>query len=34
VLDGGRMINLKTSRNQILGAVVMGVGMALLEETI
>ena len=28
------MINLKTSRNQILGAVVMGIGMALLEETI
>lgn len=34
VIDGGRMINLKTSRNQILGAVVMGIGMALLEETI
>src|SRR5258708_40146012 len=34
VLDGGRMINLKTSRNQILGAVVMGIGMALFEETI
>jgi xanthine dehydrogenase YagR molybdenum-binding subunit len=34
VIDGGRMINLKTSRNQILGAVVMGIGMALFEETI
>ena len=34
VLDGGRMINLKTSRNQILGAAVMGIGMALFEETI
>jgi xanthine dehydrogenase YagR molybdenum-binding subunit len=34
VIDGGRMINLKTSRNQILGAVVMGIGMAMLEETI
>jgi xanthine dehydrogenase YagR molybdenum-binding subunit len=34
VIDGGRMINLKTSRNQILGAVVMGVGMAMLEETV
>lgn len=28
------MINQKTARNQILGAVVMGVGMGLLEETI
>jgi xanthine dehydrogenase YagR molybdenum-binding subunit len=26
VIDGGRMINMKTSRNQILGAIVMGVG--------
>jgi xanthine dehydrogenase YagR molybdenum-binding subunit len=34
VIDGGRMINLKTSRNQILGAIVMGIGMAMLEETI
>jgi xanthine dehydrogenase YagR molybdenum-binding subunit len=34
VIDGGRMINLKTSRNQMLGAVVMGIGMALFEETI
>ena len=34
VIDGGRMINRKTSRNQILGAVVMGIGMALFEETI
>ena len=34
VIDGGRMINLKTSRNQMLGAAAMGIGMALLEETI
>jgi xanthine dehydrogenase YagR molybdenum-binding subunit len=34
VIDGGRMINAKTARNQILGAVVMGVGMGMLEETI
>jgi xanthine dehydrogenase YagR molybdenum-binding subunit len=34
VMDGGRMINQKTARNQILGGVVMGIGMALLEETI
>jgi xanthine dehydrogenase YagR molybdenum-binding subunit len=34
VIDGGRMINRKTAANQILGAVVMGVGMGMLEETI
>jgi len=34
VIDGGRMINLKTARNQIIGSVVMGIGMGLLEETI
>ena len=34
VIDGGRMINHKTARNQILGAVVMGVGMGMLEETV
>lgn len=34
VIDGGRMINTKTARNQIQGSVTMGVGMALLEETI
>jgi xanthine dehydrogenase YagR molybdenum-binding subunit len=34
VVDGGRMINAKTARNQILGAVVMGIGMGLFEETI
>jgi xanthine dehydrogenase YagR molybdenum-binding subunit len=34
VIDGGRMINLKTARNQIQGAVVMGIGMGLFEETI
>jgi len=34
VMDGGRMINLKTARNQIIGGVVMGIGMALFEETI
>ena len=34
VIDGGRIINLKTATNQILGAVVMGVGMGMLEETI
>jgi len=34
VIDAGRIINHRTGRNQILGAVVMGVGMALFEETI
>ncbi len=34
VIDGGRIINRKTATNQILGAVVMGIGMGMLEETI
>ena len=34
VIDGGRIINPKAAANQVLGAVVMGVGMGLLEETI
>jgi xanthine dehydrogenase YagR molybdenum-binding subunit len=34
VIDGGRMINSKTARNQILGGVVMGIGMGLFEATI
>ncbi len=34
VIDAGRMINPRAARNQIEGAVVMGVGMALLEETL
>ena len=34
VIDGGRMINAKTARNQILGAVVMGVGMGMLEGAV
>jgi xanthine dehydrogenase YagR molybdenum-binding subunit len=33
VIDAGRIINPLTGRNQIEGAVVMGVGMALFEET-
>jgi xanthine dehydrogenase YagR molybdenum-binding subunit len=33
VIDAGRILNLKPARNQIEGAVVMGVGMALFEET-
>jgi xanthine dehydrogenase YagR molybdenum-binding subunit len=34
VIDGGRIINPKAAANQISGAVVMGVGMGMLEETI
>lgn len=33
VIDGGRVINHKMAANQIEGAVVMGVGMALFEHT-
>ena len=33
VIDGGKIINRKAATNQIMGAVVMGVGMGLLEET-
>jgi xanthine dehydrogenase YagR molybdenum-binding subunit len=34
VIDGGRIINPKAAANQIAGAVVMGVGMGMLEETV
>lgn len=34
VIDGGRIVNPKTARNQIEGAVVMGIGMGLFEETL
>jgi xanthine dehydrogenase YagR molybdenum-binding subunit len=34
VIDGGRIINRKTASSQMLGAVVMGVGMALMEQTV
>jgi xanthine dehydrogenase YagR molybdenum-binding subunit len=34
VVDAGCMINAKAARNQILGGVVMGIGMALLEESV
>jgi len=34
VIDAGRIINPQAAANQIAGAVVMGVGMGLLEETI
>ncbi len=34
VVDGGRIINKRTATNQMAGAVVMGIGMGLLEQTI
>jgi xanthine dehydrogenase YagR molybdenum-binding subunit len=34
VIDGGRILNPLAGRNQIEGAVVMGIGMALFEQTI
>ncbi|MGC2160325.1 MAG: xanthine dehydrogenase family protein molybdopterin-binding subunit [Silvibacterium sp.] len=34
VMDAGQIITEKPARNQILGAVVMGLGMGMLEETI
>lgn len=34
VIDAGRIINRKAGRNQILGAMVMGIGMGIFEETI
>jgi len=34
VMDCGRVVNLKTGRSQILGGIVMGIGMALEEETV
>jgi xanthine dehydrogenase YagR molybdenum-binding subunit len=34
VIDGGRIINQATARNQCAGAIVMGLGMGLLEQTI
>ena len=33
VIDGGRIINKQTATNQIAGAIVMGVGMGLMEAT-
>jgi xanthine dehydrogenase YagR molybdenum-binding subunit len=34
VIDAGKIINKKAGTNQILGAVVMGIGMGLFEETL
>jgi CO/xanthine dehydrogenase Mo-binding subunit len=32
-VDGGRVLNEKTARSQIMGAAIMGIGMTLLEDT-
>ncbi|MEU9286233.1 xanthine dehydrogenase family protein molybdopterin-binding subunit [Streptomyces sp. NPDC048275] len=34
VIDGGRILNEKTARSQIIGGAVGGIGMALFEETV
>jgi xanthine dehydrogenase YagR molybdenum-binding subunit len=34
VIDNGRVINPKTAASQVKGGVIMGIGMALMEETI
>ncbi|MEV4620414.1 xanthine dehydrogenase family protein molybdopterin-binding subunit [Asanoa sp. NPDC049573] len=34
VIDGGRLYNEKLARSQVIGGTVMGLGMALLEETV
>ncbi len=34
VIDAGRILNKRTATNQIAGAVVMGIGMGMLEQTI
>lgn len=33
-VDGGRILNQKLARSQVMGAVIMGIGMTLLEATI
>ncbi len=33
-IDGGRVLNEKTARSQIIGSTVMAIGMTLLEETV
>jgi xanthine dehydrogenase YagR molybdenum-binding subunit len=33
VMDTGRVMNMKTAKNQIMGGMIFGMGMALMEET-
>ena len=34
VIDAGKVLNLKTAKNQIMGGMIFGLGMALMEETV
>ena len=34
VMDIGKVLNMKTAKNQIMGGMIFGIGMALMEETI
>ena len=34
VMDIGRVLNLQTARNQVCGGIILGMGMALMEETV
>ena len=34
VMDIGKVLNLKTAQNQIMGGMIFGIGMALMEETV
>ncbi len=34
VMDIGKVLNLKTAKNQIMGGMIFGLGMALMEETV
>jgi xanthine dehydrogenase YagR molybdenum-binding subunit len=34
VIDVGRVLNVKLSRSQVMGGVTMGIGMALMEDTV
>jgi xanthine dehydrogenase YagR molybdenum-binding subunit len=34
VIDGGRIINSKTGHSQIVGGIIMGIGMGMFEETV
>lgn len=34
VMDIGRVLNLKTAANQVMGGIIFGIGMALMEQTV
>jgi len=33
-MEAGKVLNLKTAQNQIMGGMIFGIGMALMEETV